>query len=243
MHIKKNEFVYIAIFLLSLVPRIVKTIIDPLLMRDSALYVTLAETWANTGKYQETIDGGIIIPPLPILIVKELILLGFDGEIAARSISLFLGSIIPLLGYYITKEIFKKKGIAVLCTAILLIHPTLISYSSQPLRENFYLFFECLLIIEIIYILKKGFDSFDLILCGILSACIIFCRYEGLEILIILPTVLLYKTFKYQDRLQRLSFKILLYFSVFFASSFVLLLSVDFNTSFIKKIAHIIRLC
>lgn len=237
----KKEFLFIAIYILSLIPRLIRTIIDPLLMRDSVLYITLAETWVNTGQYQETIDGGGIVPPLPILITKELILFGFKGEIAARSISLFLGAMIPLLGYYAIKKIYKRNGIAFLCAVVLIIHPTLISYSSQPLRENYYLLFEGLIIIETINILNKRIDYYNLALCGLFSACAFFCRYEGMEILILLPAILLYKKTKTHSKLQKSLGELAVYCLFFFTTSIVLLYFFNFNITFIKKISYIIR--
>ena len=182
------------VFLVSLIARIVKLIVDPILLRDSIYYLQCAEIWHATGNYIETTKDGII-PPLPIFFVKELMRYDFSSEIAGRSFSLFFSALIPVVGTNITYRIFKKKNIAFIASLLLIFHPTLVSYSIQPLRENYYLLFLGLAIDTAIKGIKLCREK-DFLYCGIFVALASYSRYESLEFLLIIPATLLWITYK-----------------------------------------------
>ena len=228
---------FVIIFLIALTARIVKLILDPVIMRDSVLYLGLSEIWQRTGEYSQTIINDAIIPPLPLFAIKEVMACGFSSQIAGRSLSLFLGSIIPVLGFIIAVKLFKDKVIALICAAVFILHPNLVSYSIHPLRENYYLFFAGIAIIEIINAVKNR-NITDWCLVGIFASFAMFCRYEALEFTIICPLILLFSCLKKRISAKKV-IRSLAAFFVGYAVTFTILLSmIDFDLSFVKKISH-----
>lgn len=225
-----------ALFVVALTARLFSLILDPLLQRDAASYLLLAERWQETGDYAQTLVGGVTpVPPLPLFTIVKMMDLGFQSEIGGRSIALFLGAMIPILGYYISYIVFKNSLISAISTLILIFHPNLVSYSIQPLRENFYLLFLGLTSIAFIKGIKyKKIKDWGL--CGMILAFAVYSRYEALELLFFCPLVLLILWFK-----KKLSFKattrfLCVLFMSFFATSVLLLSITNFNISFISKI-------
>lgn len=231
-----RQLEYILIFSVSLILRLIKLILDPVMMRDSALYLEIAENWHKTGNYSTTLIDDVIVPPLPIFAIKKGIDWGLSSEIAGRSIALFLGSMIPVLGYIIALKIFKKKAFAFICVALLVLHPTLISYSIEPLRENYYLFFCGVLIIAIIRTLEEG-KTYLWIVIGLLSTVLIFCRYEAMESILISLFVLLYSLINKRISLNKTFICGTLYLCSLTASFVILLSITNYDLSFILKIS------
>ena len=178
-------------YLISLTVRIIKLILDPVLLRDSAAYLKLAEIWYNSGDYLQTTVNSFVVPPLPIYTIRKMMEWEYSSEVAGRSIALFLNSMLPVLGYIALSKLFKSKAIRFTGVLFLLLHPSLVSYSIQPLRENYYLFFSGLTIIAVIHAIQKN-SLKDWGICGVLSAFTFFCRYEALELLLICPVILLF---------------------------------------------------
>ena len=228
---------YVIIFLIALTARIIKLILDPVIMRDSVLYLGLSEIWQITGEYSQTIVNDAIIPPLPLIAIKEVMACGFGSVVAGRSLSLFLGSLIPVLGYIIAIKLFRDKIIAIICTTVFILHPNLVSYSIHPLRENYYLFFSGIAIIGIINAVKNK-SIIDWVAVGIFASFAMYCRYEALEFTLICPLIILCSCLKKRISAKKL-IRSLAAFFVGYAVTFTILLSViDFDLSFVKKISH-----
>jgi dolichyl-phosphate-mannose--protein O-mannosyl transferase len=228
----KKNFTLVCLFLLSLSLRLIKLILDPVLTRDSALYITLAKEWANNGFLQ---NNEYNVPLLPIYAMKEADCFIENTEIAGRSIALFLGSLIPVIGYVISKNLFKDKKKAIICTLILMLHPNLISYSTQPLRESPYLFFEGLILLALIKGIKNRKYIFWL-LSGVLSALAFYCRLEALEFTLIIPLFIVYFILNKDICLRKASIFISLFYLSFFLSFFMIPFLTDINMSFVLRI-------
>lgn len=225
------------IFLISLAARIIKLIIDPVLLRDAAACLKLSEIWYHSGEYSQTTVDNIVVPPLPIFAIKKMMEFEYPFEIAGRSIALFFGSMLPVLGYIALSKLFKERVIRFTGVIFLLLHPTLVSYSIQPMRENYYLFFSGLIIIGVINAVQKN-KSRDWGICGALSAFALFCRYEAFEMLLICPAILFFLLIR-----KRMSFcvftKHLSHFLVSSVAGTLLLLSItEYDLTFIKKITN-----
>ena len=225
---------FFAVFLLALTVRLLKLITDPMLLRDSALYLALAEKWQKTGSYAQTIIGGTIIPPLPLFSIVKATEYGLDSEIAGRSIALFLGAIIPVLGYIISYKLSHRIELSLISALILILHPTLISYSIQPLRENYYLFFLGLVFITLINGIKTK-KMKDWGLSGILIAFAAFCRYEALEFILLIPAIA-YFVFRTSRNKYNTIKPVMFFFLAFILTSVSLLSMVGFDMNFVKKI-------
>lgn len=225
-----------AIFLVALAARLLCMILEPLLQRDAALYLTLTERWHETGDYAETIVTGIIEPPFPLFTIKKMMDWGIPVEIAGRSIALFLGSMIPVIGYCISCKVFKDALISGISTLLFILHPALVSYSVQPLRESFYLFFWGLTVMEAINGIVYGRYK-DWMLCGVFLAFGFYCRYESLELLAFCPMVVCYMVFKNKLRIRKAMMFLFVFFFSMAATGVLLLNITDFDLSFITKIS------
>ena len=224
------------IYVIALAVRLLKLIIDPLLQRDAALYLSLSEMWQTSGNYSQSIASGTIVPPFPLFIFVKMIDYGFDAEIGGRSVSLVLSSLIPVLGSVISFKLFKNSLITIITTFILIVHPVLLSYSIQPLRENFYLFFWGVTILAAINGIKNKRMK-DWGICGLFLSLSFFCRYEALEGLIIYPILIVYLFLMKKINRKNAIVSLIVFFATTFLSSILLLATIDFDLTFIKNIS------
>lgn len=233
----KRELILLIVFIVGLFLRILKLAIDPLLLRDSVFYLNQAEAWSESGKYQAIIqDGNGITPPLPIYLIKEIMAWGYNAEIAGRSISMFLGSMVPVLGYVIAIKVFKDVWTALLCAFLLCLHPSLVSISTQPIRENQYLF--CIGVVAICLIdgiIQQRLRYF--FWGGVFLSIAIYSRYEALEMLIIVPLIVLFLALRKIMPARYLYSCLTMFYVSCFLSCCILLSIVDFDMSFITKLA------
>ncbi len=179
-----NCAILLTIIGLSLVLRLAIWLCDPILMRDSILYLHMAEVWHACGSYQEMIDivgtNWVWVPPLHIYLIQLAMYLELTAESAARILSLLFGLTIPVIGYLIAKTISPQRRIAIFSAIFLAVNPVLVEYSTQPTRDVFYLSCAGLLLY---YILRSIRDhrTFDWIVAGGLCAVSCTIRYESFE--------------------------------------------------------------
>lgn len=229
----KEVVALLIIFTISLILRIFKLVLDPVPMRDSTFYLSLAREWLDNGMILNTDFHG---PLLPIYTIKELArFTDIDIEIAGRSLALFLGSMIPALGYFISYKIFDDRKISVICAIILMLHPNLISYSIEPLRDSPYLFFEELIILEAIIAIKER-KTLNWFFCGIFSTLAFFCRLEALEYLLIIPLVIFYLYLKNYFSLRKFALNISTYIIPAFLSFITIPCIIDLRMDFVFRI-------
>lgn len=233
----KRLILIATIFILSFAIRLLRLYIDPQLLRDSVLYIELADIWSETSNYSDIIAKGTITPPLPLYFIKELMNLGFSAEIAGRSLSLFTGAFVPVIGYFLAQNIFKNHIISLLFSLFLTINPALVFYSTQPLRESNYLFFTMfsgLFGIKAIIQQRK----MDWVLCGCFISLSFFCRYESLELLVAIPLIVLFLILwgkmHLKNSIQNVAF---LYLGFCFVS-LTLIIMIGCGFSFIKRISE-----
>ena len=238
----KNErgfYICILIYIASVAVRLLKLTLDPLLLRDGAYYLLLAENWFeqkdwNTIPYADNYPE----PPLPLWTIKTMMQTELGSEISGRSVNIIIGSLIPIIVYITTREIIKKKRIVFISTILTIIHPSLISYSIQPIRENLYLFLSGLLILEIINVACSQHEI-HWILCGFIISCSVFCRIESLEMLIIIPSIILLFNCKKKKIISINKIALLL---LSFIVSIVFLGNItNFDYSFIYKCSYYMR--
>ena len=207
-----------------------------MLLRDSARYLILAERWHETGEYIQIIKEGVIVPPLPIFCVVKLMSCGFSAEVAGRSINLFLGAMITDLGYQIAHKAFKDKLLSAFTALLLIFHPILISYSIQPLRENCYLFFLGLAILETISGIKeKKIQNWGM--CGVYLSFGLFCRYEAAEMLVICSSILVFLFYKKVIDLRKLACLLGVFLITNIATTSLLLSVTNYDISFLTKVS------
>lgn len=189
---KKRIFLCISvlIFLSAMLVRMLKIVLDPTLPRDGAFYLLFVEHWIDTGDYYYTFFDRIRLPPpLSLWMIKKLALTGFSLEIAGRSISMFFGSLIPVVGFFFTFRVCRNIRIALFAALLLILQPDLVLYSGHPLRENTYIFFNGLLLLMITEAVIRD-NILKWAACGLLLAMSAFCKYEALEFFVIVPFLL-----------------------------------------------------
>lgn len=220
------------IFAASLAFRLLKLALDPGLGRDSTLYLAWADSWFDTGHYLfYELDGPSRIPPLVPWAIKSVMALGFSADVAGRAISQFLGSLIPVIGFFFALKISRNIRIALLAAFVLIIQPDFVTLSVQPQRENFYLLFNAILLMVAADAIVND-STLEWGLCGMFLSFAVFCRHEAFEFIVLVPLVLLLLFFFKKIRLGQV-FARSGVFLLFFALTFLLMLSfVDFDYKF-----------
>ena len=227
--------VCVLIYLSALLVRTTKIVLDPSLPRDGAFYLLFVEHWIATGDYVYTFFDRIgIQPPLYLWMIKTLTLEGFDPEIAGRSISMFFGSMIPVVGFFFTLRISRNIRMALIAALLLVFQPDLVMYSGQPLRENTYIFFNGLLLI-LLTDAMTGSSVLKWAACGILLALSAFCRFEALEFSVIVPFLLAALCYLKKMKMKEAILNVAVFF-LFLAITSVLLWScADFELRLIAR--------
>jgi len=225
----------VLIYAAALLIRVFELAMNPMISRDAALYLTLSDLWHESGDYTSTLLPGIIVPPLPVWTMKSLLALGFSTEVTGRTIALILGSLLPVVGFIFGLNVSGRVRIGLLTALLVMIQPELVSYSYQPLRENFYLFFDGLLLIALVDAVKRSGIS-KWCICGILLSLTFYCRLEALEFLALIPFIFAVLFFWKKMNVKDVIVNFSAFLFSFLITSASLLTMVDFNCIFISRI-------
>ena len=242
-HRKYRSLLWICLLIygMALLVRTCKILLDPVLARDAGLYLVWVENWIATGQYHYTFFDQVgPVPPLPLWIIKTVMLsTGIDVETAGRAISMFFGSLFPVLGFIFTLRICRNIRIALLAALLLVFQPDLVQYSGQPLRENTYIFFDGILLLAIMEAIRKS-TVFKWAVCGIVLSLTAYCRFEALEFTVIVPLLLAALCYVRKINLKE-AIRYTAAFYLFFILTYILLLTcVDFDYEFIARpLGHI----
>ncbi len=228
-------YICIALYILALLVRTAKILLDPILERDASLYLAWVENWIATGSYHYTFFDQVgPVPPLPIWFIKTMMLSGIGAEAAGRTIALFFGSLMPVVGFVFTLKVCRNIRIALLAALLLVFQPDLVQYSGQPLRECPYVFFDGILLILIADAVLKN-AACKWALCGIVLSLTSYCRFEALEFTLIVPGIMAalwyFKKIDWKEAIRNT-----VAFYLLFLLTYVLLLTcVDFDYEFIAR--------
>ena len=181
----------VGLILLAAVLRLFALWLFPIVERDGILYLQLIETWYREGSYQNMLvvfPGRDWIPPLPLFLMKLFMPFGVSAECSARILSITCGSFVPVIGYGIAWTLLKDQKIATASGVLFAVHPILIEYSIQPLRDGFYIFW-CGLALLFLCRGIVGKKWYDWCLGGAFFSSSLLTRYETLELF---PLVILF---------------------------------------------------
>lgn len=181
----------ILIYLAAMLVRMIKIALDPTLTRDGSVYLIWVENWIATGNFYYDFFGRVD-PSMPLSpwMIKELMQLGgFNVEIAGRSLSMFFGSLFPVIGFLFTLRLCRNIRVALIAAFLLVFLPELVELSGQPMRENCYIVFCGMLMIVLVEAFRKS-TVFKWALCGVILALSVYCRYEAMEFAVIVPLFL-----------------------------------------------------
>lgn len=233
-HNNKKNIIELAIFLISLLARFVKLLVDPILLRDSTLYLNYVFEWNDTASIQSILEKESMFPVFPIYLIRQLTFFVYNEEIAGRSLSIFLGALIPLICFKIFIKFFSCK-IALATSILVIFHPLLLIVSVQPMRESYYLlfsllFFQCF----VCYLIHK--HLFTLCFASFFCTAAIFSRYETLEFIFYIPFILFVFSANKKLSLKNAGYALLVfYFSLLvFMIVFSVIIGSDF--SFLRKV-------
>ena len=173
--------------------RIVIFMIDPVLSRDSILYVFLAEKWQESGSFAEVctffnsfVKSAYWIPPLFLWLLKTLAPLFPSVAVAGIVRNILTGSALIAILYFLVRSLGGEKNVALLCAAFTAVHPTLVELSIAIQRDNLYLFF-CALVFLLLLQAKRRNTPWPVVGAGMLLAAAALTRYETFELLLFLP--------------------------------------------------------
>lgn len=155
----------------------------PIVQRDGILYLEMMNLWEQKGSYQEMLKafrGLNWIPPFPLYLMKLFMPLGVSAECSAKCFSIACGSFVPAIGYGIAWTLTKRQYIAIAAGVLFAVHPVFIEFSTQPLRDGFYIFWAGLTL----FFLCRGMMEakwYDWCVAGVFAATSFLTRYETLE--------------------------------------------------------------
>lgn len=179
--IKRDFAVYFCVAIGSIF-RVLYLWLYPVQPRDAFKYKAFIESWGATGEYPTTYP----FPPLGLFLLKApryfFVSNTFTGGIIVNMIlGLCIIALIMKISFQICPSLLLATGIGLTVS----MHPTLVHYSCQMLRENPFLFFCCISILFLIDYLKENHICWIVISSYFaIAACL--CRYEALELCIII---------------------------------------------------------
>ncbi len=132
------------IVLIALLTRLYVVVNAATIAVDSATDLRLAEAFTE-GKYMSGIDKAR--PPLHPFLVSLIWYVVGDLELSARILSLICGLIVVPLGFVLAKRLYRDENLAFLTALLIAIHPYLIRYSGETLREGLYYLLAMLVIL------------------------------------------------------------------------------------------------
>lgn len=178
--LNNRQFIILGIFVFSVAVRLLYMYCAPLLSRDAVAYVMLVLDPASCD---------IQVPPLLNLCMSGLYALGIPPHIGGRIVNILAGSLLPVVLYLTAGELGWAKRWQ--CTAAVLasVHPMLVLYSVDILRESLYLFFAALTVYCVILGIRKRVCWWAA--AGVTSAMAAASRLEALEFLMLIPIILL----------------------------------------------------
>ena len=178
---KKTITVILFCVLVGYLVRITYLMKYPVPVRDSYTYQEQIERWDFSSKTETT----KVVPPLSLFLFKLTSqILNIKIIKAAKLFNIEAGLFIIILMMIIAFKISSSLICTFICGLIAATHPILVELSCQMLRENTDLMFTCLAILSIMGYLKHvGITT--LILTSICVTLSFFCKYEGIENIII----------------------------------------------------------
>ncbi len=147
---------------------------------DGATDLGLARAFVE-GRFSDAIDPRR--PPLYPLLVSLLYPLTGELELSARLVSLVFGLLIIPLGFWLGRTIYDERT-GILTAFFISLHPYLIRYSGETLRETTYCFFAMLVVgLAMKAVMEKR--AVVMILVGVVSALAYLNKHVSLGFLMI----------------------------------------------------------
>ncbi len=194
---------WLVVLLLALGLRISGYWLDPIMSRDSARYLLMAEEWLEAGSFENFFiqEGHITVAPLWLLVLKCCISIGISPEFCGIAINIISGVLIVAAIGVLTMVLTESRFMALLSGFLAAIHPTLIQYSIMLQRENLYLLATILFLICFFKTATTKKMSY-LIGAGAFAMLAFLTRFEALELNFLILAALI--IWLYQGTMPRL---------------------------------------
>ncbi len=228
---KKKVIVYLLlIFLLALSVRIVKVWTKPIICRDSTLYISIANIWANfeaSGGYKAHVsrDTFSTIPPVYIFCLS----LGrkyskVNPEMMGNIIGIVLGGLLVVAVFCIAQSLFSSYELALVAAFLAAIHPYLIRMSSLILRGAVYLpFLAFALAFAVSAIKNRSYLKWGIY--SLFLAIASMTRFEGIFCLLVFFFwffyELIFSELKICARIRYVVISFLIVMSIFFGNTYI----------------------
>lgn len=184
MNKRKIEIcLFILVFYLGLIIKLVLWNNTGYISRDSALYLGYIEQWYNASwSNNYAFMNEVRQPPLFFYLAQLLMHFNLSPLYASLTINFFWGSTIPIIGYLLAKKIGKNCLFAFITMLVLLFHPSLNKLSIEAQRDIGYI---AMLSIGIYLLLKAITENnlFCVCLAGLFGGLSLLLRIEGIELL------------------------------------------------------------
>ena len=181
---QSSRLLLIAILFLAFVLRLTCIIvftgpIDP----EGAEYARIAENLLNGNGYRGIATEGaqLFAPPLFPYLIAALTLFTGDAEIAGRSISLILGTLLVLPVYALTSQLYNRAA-AHIAALLVAAHPLLVRFSSMVYCEITYLTLIVTAILGSVYVVRAP-TTRNLLVTGALYGMAYLVRPEAVAIM------------------------------------------------------------
>ena len=164
----------------------------PVPVRDAYEYNEVINKWINTGQFPDD----TFFPPLGLYIIKEAVLVGhLDVLKCGVLVNILLGILTIVILIKILEVLNLKIKVIWVIGILIATHPALVDYSCQLTREASFMFFSSLSVYGIICNLKK-WEIYKTALVSIAITLAFLCRYEGMELMLILLGLIMAKSKK-----------------------------------------------
>lgn len=232
----KSLLVCVGLFVVALAIRLISLSLEPQIPRDSVLYLGVAEGWFRGGTLDSLLDAWARLapgtsfypPPLFFYLVRLGMSCGLNAESAGKAISVFTGSLVPVMVYLAVCEWTPDRRIRYGAALLALFHPGLVDFSRVPLRDGLGEFLISVLVWQFSRMLSCDRKR-DWIVAGAVWCAAVLTRYENWEFLIILFGILFYDLFVVRKTAVRGAFAALARFGV---SAMLFLLLFGFASGF-----------
>lgn len=176
----KEKLGLLVVFIVGIAIKLTLWNRTPYLSRDSVLYLSQINDLTNKEVSIYYVQS-FFRTPFYLHIVKEISSYGFSPLHSALIINIILGSLLPIVIYFISRELFEDRKIAIASCILTLFHPKTNLLSIEVQRDIGYLFFCCLFIL----FLLQYFRNQTAIKLAAASLCLnltLFLRIEGFEL-------------------------------------------------------------
>lgn len=184
--VRRSMLCFAALFVFSLMLKLLVHLLDPVIGRDAALYCHIAKVWSEGSSFadipKEYLPDVGWLPPLLFFLMKCGMAAGFSATTVGWCINIVCGTLCTLAGYGIALEATKNKKIALISAAFFAVHPGITGLSVEIQRDAVYL---CL-IGFVIWFALAGFNRKNIFLwcaSGVFCSLSLLTRYETFELL------------------------------------------------------------